>query len=48
MTAHLRAGAPRDALLAGLDAIGDLLAGKGIVRGDGNAFADAPVEDAGP
>jgi putative membrane protein len=48
MTAQLRAGAPRDALLAGLDAIGDLLAGKGIVRGDGTAFADAPVEDAGP
>jgi putative membrane protein len=48
MTAHLRAGAPRDALVAGLDAIGDLLAGKGIVRGDGNAFGDAPIEDAGP
>ena len=47
MTEHLRARAPRDALLAGLDAIGDLLASKGIVRGDGNAFADAPVEEGG-
>ena len=47
MTVHLRARAPRDALLAGLDAIGDLLAAKGIVRGDGNAFADAPVEEGG-
>jgi putative membrane protein len=47
MSAQLRAGAPRAALLAGLDAIGDLLAGKGIVRGEGNAFADAPIEDAG-
>jgi putative membrane protein len=47
MTPQLRARAPRDALLAGLDAIGDLLAGKGIVRGGGNGFANAPVEDAG-
>ena len=47
MTGHLRARAPRDALLAGLDAIGDLLAGKGIVRGDGDAFANAPIEEAG-
>ena len=47
MTEHLRARAPRDALLAGLDAIGDLLSGKGIVRGDGNAFANAPVEEGG-
>ena len=47
MTPQLRARAPRDALLAGLDAIGDLLAGKGIVRGGGNAFANAPLEDAG-
>ncbi len=47
MTQHLRARAPRDALLAGLDAIGDLLSGKGIVRGGGDAFADAPIEDAG-
>lgn len=47
MTERLRAGAPRDALLAGLDAIGDLLSNKGIVRGDGRAFADAPIEEAG-
>jgi uncharacterized membrane protein len=47
MTGHLRGRAPRDALLAGLDAIGDLLAGKGIVRGGGNAFADAPIEEGG-
>ncbi len=47
MTEKLRAGAARDALLAGLDALGDLLAGKGIVRGDGNAFADAPMEEGG-
>jgi uncharacterized membrane protein len=47
MTERLRAREPRDALLAGLDAIGDMLASKGIVRGDGNAFADAPIEDGG-
>ena len=47
MTEQLRAHAPREALLAGLDAIGDLLSGKGIVRGDGNAFVDAPIEEAG-
>lgn len=44
MTEQLRARAPRDAVLAGLDAIDGLLESKGIVRGD-NAFADAPVED---
>jgi len=47
MTERLHAGAVREALLAGLDATGDLLAGKGIVRGDGNAFADGPIEDPG-
>jgi putative membrane protein len=47
MTERLRSHAPREALLAGLDAIGDLLAGKGIVRGDGNAFVDAPIEEGG-
>ena len=46
MTPQLRGRAPTAALLAGLDAIGDLLSGKGIVRGDGNAFADAPIEEA--
>jgi hypothetical protein len=40
-------GAPRDALLAGLDAIGDLLSGKPIMRGEANAFSDGPIEDAG-
>ncbi|MET0204759.1 MAG: TPM domain-containing protein [Casimicrobiaceae bacterium] len=44
MTERLRAGAACDALLAGLDAIGNLLATKGVVRGDGNAFADVPIE----
>ena len=44
MTERLRAGAPCDALLAGLDAIGNLLSTKGVVRGDGNAFVDAPIE----
>ena len=47
MTERLRAGTPREAVTAGLDAIGDLLAGKGVVRGDGNAFPDAPLEEAG-
>ena len=47
MTEKLRAGTPREAVTAGLDAIGDLLAGKGVVRGDGNAFPDAPLEEAG-
>lgn len=47
MTQRLRTGAARDAIAAGLDAIGDLLADKGVVRGDGNAFADAPVEEGG-
>ena len=47
MTEQLRARAPRDAVLAGLDAIDGLLANKGFVRGDGSAFADAPVEDRG-
>lgn len=47
MTVQLRANAPREALLAGLDAIGDLLSGKGIVRGDGTAFVDAPIEETG-
>jgi len=47
MTGRLHAGAPRDALLAGLDAIGDLLSGKPIMRGETNAFSDGPIEDAG-
>jgi putative membrane protein len=44
MTERLRAGAACEALLAGLDAIGNLLSTKGVVRGDGNAFVDAPIE----
>ncbi|MFO1311209.1 MAG: TPM domain-containing protein [Burkholderiales bacterium] len=47
MTERLRGGAAREAIAAGLDAIGDLLANKGVVRGDGNAFADAPAEESG-
>ena len=43
MTERLAAGATGSAVLAGLDAIGELLAGKAIARGPGNAFADAPV-----
>ena len=46
MTSQLRAGTPREALVAGLDAIGDLLSGKAVARGEANAFADAPIEDA--
>jgi uncharacterized membrane protein len=47
VTEHLRAGAPGRAVVAGLDAIGSLLATKGVARGSGNAFGDAPIEEAG-
>jgi putative membrane protein len=47
MTARLRAGAVGEALLAGLAALGDLVAGKGIARGTGNAFSNAPIETDG-
>lgn len=48
MTPRLRAGATGEALLAGLAALGELIAGKGIARGSGNAFGDAPIEAPGP
>ena len=48
MTEPLKARRIGDAVLAGLDGIGTLLRGKGIARGTGNAFGDAPVESDGP
>jgi putative membrane protein len=48
MTPHLAAGATGAAVLAGLDATSELLAGKGITRGGGNVFADQPLEEPGP
>jgi putative membrane protein len=47
MTPRLRAGAVGEAILAGLAALGELVAGKGIARGMGNAFSDAPIETDG-
>lgn len=47
MTARLAQGQVGAALLAGLDAIEALLAGKGVPRGDANAFADGPIEEPG-
>jgi putative membrane protein len=44
MGEHLRAGRTRDALIAGLDAIGELLAGKRIAARGANRFADGPIE----
>ncbi len=48
MTERLRSRNVADAILAGLDGIGELLRGKGIARGTGNVFGDAPVESEGP
>lgn len=48
VTARLRDGHVGPAVLAGLAAIESLLAGKGVARGSGNAFADGPLEEAGP
>jgi uncharacterized membrane protein len=48
MTPRLRAGAIGEAMLAGLAALGELVSGKGIVRGSGNEFANAPIEAGGP
>lgn len=48
MTGPLKARRVGDAVLAGLDGIGTLLRGKGIARGTGNTFGDAPVESDGP
>lgn len=48
MTPPLGDGRTGEALQAGLAAIGELLAGKDIARGTGNAFADKPIEEQGP
>ncbi len=48
VTQRLRDGQVGAAVLAGLAAAETLLAGKNIGRGSGNAFADGPVEEAGP
>lgn len=47
VTERLAAGEVGPAILAGLAAIEALLAGKGIARGSGNAFADGPIEEEG-
>jgi uncharacterized membrane protein len=47
MTPMLKRGEVGAALLAGLDAIGVLLAGKGLAHGTHNKFADAPIEASG-
>ena len=47
MSGDLRAGQVGAAMLAGLAAIGELLAGKPIARGAGNAFSDQPIEEPG-
>jgi putative membrane protein len=48
VTPRLRDGQVGPAVLAGLAAMETLLKGKGIARGSGNAFADGPLEEAGP
>ena len=45
MTERLAAGATREALIAGLDAVESLLRGKTIQRGPANLFADTPIVD---
>ena len=47
MTEKLRVRATGAAVLAGLSAIGELLAGKAIARGPANLFADKPIEESG-
>jgi len=48
MTQHLATRATGAAVLASLDAVGELLAGKAVGLAQGNRFADAPVvKDAG-
>jgi len=47
VTERLRAGELANAVVAGLDAIEALLATKGIARGSGNTFGDAPIEEEG-
>jgi putative membrane protein len=44
MTAPLRAGRRGEAVLAGLDAIDELLGRKGISRGSGGKFDNRPIE----
>lgn len=48
VTQRLRDGQVGAAVLAGLAAAETLLAGKKVGRSSGNAFADGPVEEAGP
>ena len=43
MTERLASGATGAAVLAGLDAVGELLAGKALGSAADNRFADAPV-----
>lgn len=45
MTPLLVAGKTGAAVIAGLDAVSELLAGKALSRGPANVFADAPVVD---
>jgi len=47
MTPRLRAGAVGEAILAGLAALGELVAGKGVAREAGNVFSDVPIETDG-
>lgn len=44
MAAPLRRGRRGEAVLAGLDAIDELIGRKGIARGSGAAFGDRPIE----
>jgi putative membrane protein len=47
MAVKLRSGDLPAAVLDGLSGMGDLLKGKGIVRGAGGRFADKPIEERG-
>ena len=47
MTCELAAGATGAALLAGLDAVNDLVAGKPLASAAANRFDDAPIVDRG-
>lgn len=47
MTREFRAGTTGGAVLAGLDAIGELLAGKVVAAASPNLFADEPIVDGG-
>jgi putative membrane protein len=48
MTAKLRGGEAGAAVLAGLDGIGELLAGRTFAHDSGNVFSDRPIEEPGP